>query len=100
MGGSVGVTHATAPVGDAGTQQGQSQAFKKAMAVIKAGAGPVLEDAGTEVGSSGSGNRSDVNNPAYRPPNTEPIHGVTDKRWEGYIRLFIEDSIHGYGFIT
>merc|ERR1712190_628669 len=89
---------ACAPSVVVGGQQGQDDAYKQAMAVIKAGAGPAVNDAQTGTSSS-STSRSDVNSPAYRPPNTEPIFGVTDRRWEGYIRLFIEDSIHGYGFI-
>jgi len=79
--------------------QDTDQAYRKAMEVIKAGA--VASDYAEDTASSSvsSASRSDVNNPAYRPPNTEMIHGVTDKRWEGLIRLFIEDSVHGYGFI-
>mmetsp|Transcript_64918 Transcript_64918/g.195878 ORF Transcript_64918/g.195878 Transcript_64918/m.195878 type:complete len:189 (+) Transcript_64918:1-567(+) len=81
----------------AGAQQEQEQAYAKAMAVIKAGAGPAAEEVPGGVGASVS--RTDPNHHAYRPSNTEPIPGVTDRRWEGYIRLFIEDELHGYGFI-
>merc|ERR1712194_131961 len=81
--------------------QDQDQAYKKAMAVIKAGAGPaVLESFESSASSGGGVSRNDSSSPTYRPPNTEPIIGVTDKRWEGYMRLFIEDDLHGYGFIT
>merc|ERR1719210_308333 len=80
----------------AGAKQEQEQAYAKAMAIIKAGAGPAPDEEGP-CGSSVA--RTDPNHHAYRPANTEPIPGVTDKRWEGYIRLFIEDELHGYGFI-
>lgn len=83
----------------AGSEQEQ-QAYAKAMAAIKAGAvrpTAALEEDVTYGGTSVP--RTSPDHHAYRPPNTEPISGVTEKRWEGYIRLFIEDKLHGYGFI-
>lgn len=82
-----------------GSEQEQ-QAYAKAMAAIKAGAvrpTAALEEDVTYGGTSVP--RTSPDHHAYRPPNTEPIPGVTEKRWEGYIRLFIEDKLHGYGFI-
>merc|ERR1719382_150863 len=79
----------------------QEEAYRKAMAVIKAGAGPAMTDLSETSSSSGAGvSRNDSTSPTYRPPNAEPFVGVTDRRWEGYVRLFIEDDLHGYGFIT
>eukprot|EP00439_Symbiodinium_sp_Y106_P081721 s531_g20.t2 len=44
------------------------------------------------------GPSSNINHPNYRPPDVEPIPGVTDRRWEGRIKMWFEDK--GYGFIS
>mmetsp|Transcript_24211 Transcript_24211/g.63776 ORF Transcript_24211/g.63776 Transcript_24211/m.63776 type:complete len:233 (-) Transcript_24211:395-1093(-) len=81
-------------------RQQQQKEHSRAMAVIKAGAiSSAADDDSIGAGGAPSVSRTNINHPAYRPPNTEPVPGVTDKRWEGYIRLFIEDHLHGYGFI-
>jgi len=84
-----------------GAQQGQEQAYAKAMAVIKAGAAaPTEEEQATgTVGVGTSVPRTDPTHHAYWPANTQPFPGITDRRWEGTIRLFIGDTLHGYGFI-
>jgi len=110
--GSIGMMPNMAAMMGAGTAQGQMQAFvgvqqereqayAKAMAVIKAGAAaPTEEELAT--GAAGVGTsvpRTDPTHHAYWPANTEPFLGITDRRWQGTIRLFIEDKLHGYGFI-
>merc|ERR1719195_986522 len=79
----------------------QQQAHAKAMAVIKAGAAaPTKEEEAT--GAAGVGTsvpKTDPTHHAYWPANSQPFPGITDRRWEGTIRLFIEDKLHGYGFI-
>jgi len=44
-----------------------------------------------------SGPSSSVHHPNYRPPDAEPVPGLTDKRFEGRLKLWFEDK--GYGFI-
>ncbi|CAJ1371071.1 unnamed protein product [Effrenium voratum] len=44
------------------------------------------------------GPSSNINHPNYRPPDVEPIPGITDRRWEGRIKMWFEDK--GYGFIS
>mmetsp|Transcript_82621 Transcript_82621/g.256649 ORF Transcript_82621/g.256649 Transcript_82621/m.256649 type:complete len:261 (-) Transcript_82621:26-808(-) len=44
-----------------------------------------------------TGPSSNVTHPNYRPPNSEPFPGVTDQRFEGRFRLWIEER--GFGFI-
>lgn len=44
------------------------------------------------------GPSSNINHPNYRPPDVEPMPGVTDRRWEGRIKMWFEDK--GYGFIS
>lgn len=87
-----------------GGQKEQEQAYESAMAVIRAGpaAGSSEREAAEEMSASRDAwgapvPRSNPLNPAYRPPDSEPMPGVTDRRFEGKIRLFIEDQ--GYGFI-
>merc|ERR1719282_992371 len=43
------------------------------------------------------GPSSNVHHPNYRPPDMEPIIGITDRRFEGHIKLWFDDK--GYGFI-
>ncbi|CAE8594718.1 unnamed protein product, partial [Polarella glacialis] len=38
-----------------------------------------------------------INHPHYRPPDMEPVSGLTDKRFVGVMYLWFEDK--GYGFI-
>mmetsp|Transcript_27447 Transcript_27447/g.85383 ORF Transcript_27447/g.85383 Transcript_27447/m.85383 type:complete len:183 (+) Transcript_27447:1-549(+) len=76
--------------------EGQEQSYEKAMAMIKAGAVPPSAE---EASTGSSVPRTSPDHHAYRPANTEPIPGVTERRWVGVIRLFIEDKLHGYGFI-
>merc|ERR1712032_1544061 len=86
----------------AGAQQNREQACAKAMAVIKAGAAAPPTEQEDATGAAGVGTSVPRTNPthhAYWPANTEPFPGITDRRWEGTIRLFIEDQLHGYGFI-
>jgi len=45
----------------------------------------------------GAAARSNVLHLAYRPTNSESIHGVTDKRFDGKIKAFNERD--GYGFV-
>ncbi|CAE7624384.1 unnamed protein product, partial [Symbiodinium pilosum] len=44
------------------------------------------------------GPSTNINHPNYRPPDSEQIPGVTDRRWEGRIKMWFDDK--GYGFIT
>merc|ERR1719362_2336588 len=91
-----------------GTDQGQmqaqqesAQAYAKAMAVIKAGAAKPSEEE-EALGAAGVGTsvpKTDPTHHAYWPANTDIFPGITDRRWQGTIRLFIEDKLHGYGFI-
>lgn len=39
-----------------------------------------------------------LNHPNYRPPDMEQVAGVTDKRFEGRIKMWFEDK--SYGFIA
>ncbi|CAE7203130.1 unnamed protein product [Symbiodinium natans] len=43
------------------------------------------------------GPSSDMNHPSYRPADMEHIPGITDRRFEGRITMWLEDK--GYGFI-
>merc|ERR1740121_870176 len=46
----------------------------------------------------GSGaSRSNVLHLAYRPPQAEPVTGITDRRFDGTIRSFSDKE--GYGFL-
>merc|ERR1719162_1223693 len=88
--------------GAPGGQKGQEQAYESAMAVIRAGpaAGSSERERAFDSADDLGGTilpRSNPLNPAYRPPDSEPMLGVTDRRFEGKISLFIEDQ--GYGFI-
>lgn len=70
--------------------------YASAMATIKAGAAPL----GMEESVSRNGvPRTDPLHLAYKPPNTDSIPGLTDRRFDGKIRLFIEKEGYGYGFI-
>lgn len=91
------------PPGSCGAgHKDQEQAYESAMAVIRAGAAAGTSererafDSADDIGGSPVP-RSNPLNPAYRPADSEPMPGVTDRRFEGKIRLFIEDQ--GYGFI-
>eukprot|EP00933_Yihiella_yeosuensis_P041466 TRINITY_DN35864_c0_g1_i1.p1 TRINITY_DN35864_c0_g1~~TRINITY_DN35864_c0_g1_i1.p1 ORF type:complete len:212 (-),score=49.41 TRINITY_DN35864_c0_g1_i1:80-664(-) len=43
------------------------------------------------------GPSTNLNHPNYRPPDSETIPGVTDKRFEGNLKMWFDDK--GYGFI-
>merc|ERR1719221_819741 len=43
------------------------------------------------------GPSSNVNHPNYRPADMEIVPGLTDRRFEGVLRLWVEDK--GFGFI-
>jgi len=90
----MGMMSNTAPVTTAGRGLMQEQDQEHAMAVIRAGG---ASPNATEDGHPTALSRSNPLHPAYRPPETETILGLTDCRFEGYIRLFIDDQ--GYGFI-
>jgi cold shock CspA family protein len=70
---------------------------------LRAGAseqGPDSGRADVPGGSSAAGResaRSNVLSLAYRPPNAEPVLGITDRRFEGIIRSFNDQE--GYGFL-
>jgi len=70
---------------------------------LRAGAseqGPDPSRADVPCGSSAASResaRSNVLSLAYRPPNAEPVFGITDRRFEGIIRSFNDQE--GYGFL-
>lgn len=43
------------------------------------------------------GPSSNVHHPHYRPPDMEPVLGLTDRRFEGHIEKWFDDT--GFGFI-
>mmetsp|Transcript_66271 Transcript_66271/g.155998 ORF Transcript_66271/g.155998 Transcript_66271/m.155998 type:complete len:184 (+) Transcript_66271:3-554(+) len=55
------------------------------------------KDKKQEVDDLPPGPSSDMNHPSYRPPDMEQMPGVTDRRFEGRITMWVEDK--GYGFI-
>merc|ERR1711879_307228 len=65
---------------------------------LRAGAAKDRDPDGPSFSSaSGGASRSNVNHLAYRPPHSEPVIGITDKRFEGTIRSFSDKE--GYGFL-
>merc|ERR1711862_731948 len=56
-----------------------------------------MGDAAGGVASGALVARSNPMHPAYKPDNTEQLLGITDRRFEGQIRMFLDDV--GYGFI-
>merc|ERR1740123_436185 len=61
-----------------------------------------VEDDEDEEGEDGvedvpPGPSSNVTHPNYRPPDMEIVPGLTDRRFEGVLKLWVEDK--GFGFI-
>jgi cold shock CspA family protein len=81
----------------------QESAFLKSASETLRGAisGQSVRSLGSGVSATpppGSGvARSNPMHRAYQPEGTEPVHSITDHRFEGHIRMFLEDV--GYGFI-
>mmetsp|Transcript_108578 Transcript_108578/g.198001 ORF Transcript_108578/g.198001 Transcript_108578/m.198001 type:complete len:344 (+) Transcript_108578:59-1090(+) len=86
-----------APQGSEQEQAQQEKAISNAMRVIKAGAGKSVELDDSRPATLPPTNPQSL---AYRPSNTEFVPGVTDRRHEGKLRLFIDGAGYGYGFIT
>jgi len=84
---------------DAESIQEREAAMAKTLSQsLRAGAAS-SEETTVSAGMTGGGSaaRSNVLHLAYRPTNSENIHGVTDKRFDGVIKVFIERD--GYGFV-
>lgn len=69
------------------------QAYASAVAAMNRREAPQIE----AEEEAPSGPSSSVHHPNYRPPDAEPLLGVTDRRFEGKLKLWFEDK--GYGFI-
>lgn len=67
------------------------QAYANAMAAMN------RWDGDEEDEDAPSGPSSSVHHPNYRPPDAEPFPGITDRRFDGKLKLWFEDK--GYGFI-
>mmetsp|Transcript_18102 Transcript_18102/g.56700 ORF Transcript_18102/g.56700 Transcript_18102/m.56700 type:complete len:186 (-) Transcript_18102:601-1158(-) len=68
------------------------QAFANAVAAMNRRDGPESDEDDFPSGPSSS-----VHHPNYRPADAEPIFGLTDRRFEGRLKLWFEEK--GYGFI-
>merc|ERR1712050_439941 len=56
-----------------------------------------VDEGGEEgVNEVAPGPSSNVNHPNYRPADMEIVPGLTDRRFEGVLRLWVEDK--GFGF--
>merc|ERR1712039_1020776 len=67
---------------------------------LKAGASAQQGMSDPVESASASSARISKNNPlhrAYKPENTVSLRGITDRRFDGQIRMFLDDV--GYGFI-
>jgi len=66
---------------------------------IQAAASSLSSNGATaETQSSGVGvSKNNPLHPAYRPEGTEPLLGITNRRFVGHIRMFLDEA--GYGFI-
>mmetsp|Transcript_82620 Transcript_82620/g.256643 ORF Transcript_82620/g.256643 Transcript_82620/m.256643 type:complete len:268 (-) Transcript_82620:34-837(-) len=92
MGGGCGEVCPAPPPGDSEETQRQMgrQAYANAVRAMNHREGESDDDVPT-------GPSSNVNHPNYRPPNSEPLPGVTDQRFEGRFKLWFEEK--GFGFI-
>jgi len=88
----------------AGQQQQQQQQQRQYEDMLKsitvgASASTLASGKALSAGTSASSSLStaDINSPAYRPPNSETLPGVTDKRWDGRLSRWFDDQ--GFGFI-
>merc|ERR1712129_393704 len=73
------------------------QVMANTMAALRRGEtiGDVEEEDGDDIAPGPSSN---VHHPNYRPPNMEMIPGLTERRFEGVIKLFVEEK--GFGYIA
>lgn len=55
------------------------------------------EESEDELDDVPPGPSSNVHHPHYRPPDMEPVLGLTDRRFEGHIEKWFDDT--GFGFI-
>lgn len=103
-GSASGATPSTGAVGMESLQKmmkDQESAFmKSASSTLRAAAAGQARPAPSGEGSAPSSDGISRSNPmhrAYQPPDTEIILGITDKRFEGNIRMFLDEV--GYGFV-
>jgi len=83
---------------DAAPEEVQRQMGRQAYANAIAAMGRQDSTQDGEDDEAPSGPSSSVMHPNYRPPDSEPLPGVTDKRFVGKLKLWFEDK--GYGFIV
>merc|ERR1719433_2518924 len=77
---------------ETGRQMGQQVRASSAASWARQGAAGLGDEGDVPPGPSSS-----VRHPNYRPLDSEPMPGITDRRFEGRISLWFEDK--GYGFI-
>eukprot|EP00929_Paragymnodinium_shiwhaense_P065611 TRINITY_DN3286_c0_g2_i1.p1 TRINITY_DN3286_c0_g2~~TRINITY_DN3286_c0_g2_i1.p1 ORF type:complete len:331 (-),score=76.86 TRINITY_DN3286_c0_g2_i1:108-1100(-) len=84
---------------DASLQDQESAFLKTASKTLQSAAvGQTVRTTTTSASSVDTGiAKTNPMHRAYQPPETEVVIGVTDKRFEGNIRMFLDDV--GYGFI-
>jgi len=92
-GGSEGGSSSSAFLGD--PEEAQLQMGRQAYAAAFAMNRP---DALGDGDSDPLGPSHSVQHPNYRPPDAEPLLGITDRRFEGKLKLWFEEK--GYGFIV